>query len=544
MHILVTGADSQLARALTETLVARPGWTARVLNPAREEPVLHGVETLEGDLRDPEVAKTAVAQIDVIVHLLPWSLSLLFSNDHVERLDMVMRGTRSLMLAAAQASVSRIVLGSTLGLFDRHPAHWHVDEQWRPHPDPTLAHLLPWIGELSVRELVRCSHMEAICLRFGIVVDDSTVFRQPFDPKWVHIRDAVHGLERALTFDHAGMAVARRPDWSVFHIMGAGIRSKIRHSEKTELIPRATSAAAPFHYKPLIDLGRNEPDYQVKPPVLAPWQEILKPAEPVPSRPIRKVVLFGAAGPMGASVIHDLHQDYTLRLADLRLMADVVSDLKAREEYDRIIPPMLGAPHENWIVDVRDSEQVMAACAGMDAIVNCSVLRTDPVDAFRVNAAGAYNMARAAIQLGIRRFVQTGPLLHFYHGHGTHQWDYQIPVEAPGRPYESLYFLSKYLGQEVLRVFAEYYDLEVAVMLFCELVNPAHSSYQPGFFVSWPDSSRAIRKALEVPELPSPFEEFNVSVDLPHGKFDFGKITRILGWQPLDKLDHIWQDME
>ena len=544
MHILVTGADSQLARALTDALVARPGWTVRVLNPAWDEPVPQGVETLEGDLRESEVAETAVAQVDVIVHLLPWSLTLLLSDDHVERLDTVMRGTRSLMLAAAKASVRRIVLGSTLGLFDRHPAHWQIDEQWRPRPDPTLAHLLPWIGELTARELVRRSQMEAICLRFGVVMDDSTVVSQPFDPRWIHVRDAVQGLERAMTFDHADMADAGRPDWSIFHIMGAGIRSKIRYRDKTNVIPRSTSAAAPFNYKPLFDLGRNEPHFQEKPPDLAPWKEILKPPKPVPSRPIRKVVIFGAAGPMGASVIHDMHRNYTLRLADLRPVADVVTDLTTREEYDRIIPPMLDAPHENWIVDVRDPDQVMAACEGMDAIVNCSVLRMDPVDAFRVNAVGAYNMARAAVKHGIRRFVQTGPLLHFYHGHGTHQWDYQIPVEAPGRPYESLYFLSKYLGQEILRVFAEYHDLEVAVMLFCELVNPAHSGYQPAFFVSWPDSGRALRRALEVPVLPSPFEEFNVSVDLPHGKFDYSKITRILGWQPLDDLDHIWQDTD
>ena len=541
MRILVTGSDSQLARALTQTLVARSDCTVRVLNPAPDTTVPNGVKTLEGDLREPRVAENAVAQVDIIVHLLPWSLGLLPADDHVERLDTVMRGTRSLMLAAMQDTARRIVLGSTLEFFDRHPAHWHIDELWRPRPDPTLAHLLPWVGELTVRELVRRSHMEAVCLRFGVVVDDATVDSQPFDPRWVHVRDAIHGLERAITFDHAGMLDAGQPDWSVFHIMGAGPQSKIRHGNETGVEERATSASAPFLYKPRIDLGQNAPDCRREIPDRRPWHEILKPPEPVPSRPIRKVVLFGAGGPMGASVIRDLHQNYTLRLADIRPMADAVADLKAREDYDCIIPPRLDAPHEEWIVDVRNPNQVMAACADMDAIVNCSVLRMDPVDAFRVSAVGAYNMARAAVHHGIRRFVQTGPLLHLVHGHGSHLWDYQIPVEAPSRPYESLYFLSKHLGQEILRVFAEYHDLEVAVMLFWELVNPVRPDHKPPFFVSWPDSGRALRRALEVPVLPSPFEAFNVSVDLPHGKFDHSKIRQILGWQPLDNLDHFWQ---
>ncbi len=542
MRILITGMNCPLAQALTADLASQAGPAPRVLVPAQAVPLPDSVERIEGDLREPDVAAAAVDQVEAVVHLQPWSLGLLPADDDVERLDTVMRGTRSLMLAAAKASVRRVVLGSTLAFFDRHSAHWHVDELWRPRPVPTLAQLLPWVGELAVRELVRRSTMEAICLRLGEVVDDATVAHQPFDPRWVHLRDAVHGLKRALSFDHRDMLDAGHPDWSVFHIMGAGPHSKIRHGDQTGIEERTTSASPPFLYRPTVDLGRNVQEIPARFMDRRPWQQVLAPPAPITSRPIRKVVLFGAGGPMGASAMQDLHASYTLRLADIRPMADIVADLKRRESYDRIIPPLLDAPHENRIVDVRDPEQVMDACAGMDAIVNCSVLRMDPVDAFRVSAVGAYNMARAAVHHGIRRFVQTGPLLQLVHGHGSHLWDYQVPVEAPSRPYESLYFLSKYLGQEILRVFAEHHDLEVAVMLFWELVNPDRPAHKPPFFVSWPDAGRALRRALEVTELPSPFEEFNVSADLPHGKFDHGKIRRILGWQPLDNLDHFWQD--
>ena len=101
----------------------------------------------------------------------------------------------------------------------------------------------------------------------------------------------------------------------------------------------------------------------------------------------------------------------------------------------------------------------------MDAIVNCSVLRDDEVKSFRINAVGPLNMARAAVEFGIRRIVQTSPLLHLVNGHGSHLWDYQIPVEAASRPYASFYFLTKYLGNEILHVFAEH-DAWSGVMLY------------------------------------------------------------------------------
>ena len=60
-------------------------------------------------------------------------------------------------------------------------------------------------------------------------------------------------------------------------------------------------------------------------------------------------------------------------------------------------------------VDVTDFDQVLAATRGMDAVINMTVMRHDPVEAFRVNTLGAYNVIRAAVECGIRRVVQTGP---------------------------------------------------------------------------------------------------------------------------------------
>lgn len=541
MRILVTGADNQFVKEFVTSLVAQQGHVVRVLETSSPQTWPEGVELISGDLRASAVAQESVAGENMVVHMQPWSLAMLPPGDDVERLDMVMRGTRSLTLAAMEAGVNRLVLGSSLGFFDSMPAHWNVDEMWRPRPKPTLEQLLPWLAELSTRELVRLGSMEAVCLRFGIVVDDHTAKEVPFDPRWVHVKDAVQGIERALSFNHESMLDAGRPDWSVFHIMGAGPRSKILHARESGIEERSPSSLAPFCYSPKFDLSLSAGQHGNEQRDERPWQQVLAPTCPIPTRPIRKVVIFGAAGPMGASAAQAMQEGYTLRLADIRPISEATSELQARKEYERIVPPSLDSPHETMIVDVRDPKQVRAACEGMDAIVNCSVLRMDPEEAFRVSAVGPYNMAVAAVQCGIRRFVQTGPLLHLVHGHGSHLWDYQIPVEAPSRPYESLYFNSKYLGQEILRVFAEQYGLEVAVMLFWELANPHEPKRQPPFFVSWADAGRVLRRGLDVPTLPSPYEEFNVSVELPHEKFDHRKIREVLGWVPLDNLDHFWQ---
>jgi nucleoside-diphosphate-sugar epimerase len=58
--------------------------------------------------------------------------------------------------------------------------------------------------------------------------------------------------------------------------------------------------------------------------------------------------------------------------------------------------------------------------------------------------------------------------------------------------------------------------------------------------VSWADAARALRRALEVPSLPAPFEIIHILADLPHGKYANAKAKRLLGWQPRDSLASLW----
>ena len=527
MRLLITGGDSRFARALAEAL--SPEYTVRLLDTRFTDSLPPQVEKQTGDLRDPSTATAAMDGVETVLHLAPLSLPHQAEMDEFTALDSATRGSFVLLNAAREAGVGRVILGSTLDLFDRLPAHWRVDEVWRPRPEPRLDHLCAWLAELSVRESARVGDMQVLCLRFGRLVTEAEAGAQAYDPRWLHLEDAVLGVRQALAFEAAKM---RRPDWLVFHITAPGPLAKIR-------LAHLASAREPFNYQPKHDFqvywpepeaGRDE----------RPWREILAPP-PMRSRPIRKVVMFGAGGPMGAATAQELASSYTLRLTDLRPLADIAAEGKPQGP-GAPLPVPLPAPHQNLVVDVRDPQQVMAACEGMDAIINCTVVRPHPVDAFLVNTMGAYNILRAAVAHGIRRVVQTGPLMQFLPGPNNYGWDYDLPVEAPARPFDHLYIHSKYLGQEICRVFAEYYGLETPVLLFYLLQNPDLPGKSHPFLISWPDTGRALRRALEVTSLPSPYEEMNISADLPHGRFRHDKARLILNWQPRDGLENFWQD--
>jgi nucleoside-diphosphate-sugar epimerase len=308
-----------------------------------------------------------------------------------------------------------------------------------------------------------------ICLRFGRVVDTAEIHAQPADPCWLHVDDAVSGVRQALA--------CRRPGWSAFHITAAGKQTKVR-------LGRAAEAS--FGYTPAHDLMAGSRSNA--PGAVSHGHGPLAPTAPVASRPIRRVVIFGAGGPMGAAVAAELAAHYQLRLTDVRPLAEIAAEgPQPNQNPGSPVPVVLGPPHESRVVDVTNPDDVLAACADMDAIVNCTVIRVHPVNAFRVNTLGAYNIAHAAAALGIRRLVQTGPQLISLHGDGDYSSDYDIPADVPPRPDRHLYGHSKYLGQEILRVFADYYDLEAPVPLFSnlsrwgrEICIPCTPSRSPG----------------------------------------------------------------
>jgi nucleoside-diphosphate-sugar epimerase len=259
-----------------------------------------------------------------------------------------------------------------------------------------------------------------------------------------------------------------------------------------------------------------------------------------------RVAIFGAGGPVGAAAAQALREHYTLRLTDLRPIAETAAGKP--QSPGAPLPEPLPPPHECRIVDVTDYAQVLDAARGMDALVNCTVVRPDPVLAFQVNMLGAYHVARAAVECGIRRIVHTGPqaVLNNHQADYYHDWD--VHDDVPQRPGSGLYSLTKYLGEEITRVFAERHGLEVAEFVYCAFRPADRPEEADGsgvfcFTTAWEDTGEPFLHALRAPgsAFERPLERFTITSRLPQGKFgDSGKAARLLGWEPRHDFRRLW----
>lgn len=258
-----------------------------------------------------------------------------------------------------------------------------------------------------------------------------------------------------------------------------------------------------------------------------------------------KVVIFGAGGPVGAATITALKDHYTLRCTDAMALDQIVKE-ERRQSPTAPLPELLDAPHERLVVDVTDYDQVRQACEGMDAVINLTVLRHVLDKAFAVNTVGAYNVARAAADAGVKRLIHSGPFHTRLH-HGADHWhDDQVPDDVPLHPGDDLYALSKYLGGHITRVFAEDCGLEVLTFLFCGFRPSEAAEGQRGkgagtFTVSWKDSGESFLYGLRAGAMPTPYEAFFIAAETPDRKYRVDKARRLLGWQAQDTFEELYR---
>ncbi|MBT3345647.1 MAG: NAD-dependent epimerase/dehydratase family protein [Gemmatimonadetes bacterium] len=227
--------------------------------------------------------------------------------------------------------------------------------------------------------------------------------------------------------------------------------------------------------------------------------------------PKKKVLLLGASGLIGPFLTPGLVDDYDLKLADVKAHPDGVE-----VEY----------------VDVTDYAQVRAAAEGTEAIMNFTVNRSDADLSFHVNTRGAWNVMRAAAELGIGKVVHSGPQVH--RQANDHDFDIDDPPGAPGT---GLYSCSKMLSREICRSFALAHDIQVVCFLF----NGLHPAVEeplierdiPPFTVVWEDLHLACKQALEVESVPGNYQEFNLHSHLGQEKYLVDKARRLLGFEPV-----------
>jgi hypothetical protein len=238
-----------------------------------------------------------------------------------------------------------------------------------------------------------------------------------------------------------------------------------------------------------------------------------------------RILILGGNGLLGPHVVSELERDHQLVITD-------------------VVP--IESAHETFLLDVADLDQIRRAAEGTDVIVNCSVSRADRRRAFDVNTRGTFNALTVAAELGHERFINTGPRFTFA-GPAYLDTDFGLTEQIPPHPGTLLYALSKSLGQEICRIFAEEHPIHVLTMIVSSFID-AHpprgwrGDMNP-FAVTYADAARAIRCALEVDpaQLPSRCEAFFVTVDLPQQQCLGRKAYDLLGWSPIDTLEGWWK---
>jgi hypothetical protein len=243
------------------------------------------------------------------------------------------------------------------------------------------------------------------------------------------------------------------------------------------------------------------------------------------------VLIVGANGYLGPHVVKALAPHHHLRVTDVKpAPAEIKKNLHE---------------HEFLNVDVTSPSQVMDAAQGMDAIINLSVVRRDPVLAFRVNALGCHNIMRTAVRHHIQRVINTGP--HFtIAGRSYERFDHAISPDLPPHPGTGLYPLTKSLGQEICRAFTLTHDIYVQEYLFYSLRDVEQLKQGAGgvpFVVSWGAAAEVFRLGLEIDlaRLPSRCEVFFILADSPQGKFLNDKARQVLGFAPNDDVSLLWR---
>lgn len=170
--VLVTGATGAIGPGLVDELV-RAGYSVRTLSRHRPGvPPPDGVDAQQGDVTDRAAVERAVDGVYAIVHLAArLHLAGPPSRDIAAYERVNVTGTESIVAAAQQSGVQRVVLSSTIAVYGATtPAVPPATESTRPRPETPYAST-----KLVAEEIVR-SAILASGDRLGTVLRLAAVY--------------------------------------------------------------------------------------------------------------------------------------------------------------------------------------------------------------------------------------------------------------------------------------------------------------------------------------------------------------------------------
>lgn len=235
-RILITGAAGGIGLKMRSRL-QRPDRVLRLLDLEAVDPPAPGerVEIITGSLTDAATMAAACRDVDTIIHL--GGISREDSWDRV--LAVNVDGTHTVLEAARQAGVSRIVLASS-----NHAVGFRVFGESGPDGIPGDAAPLPdtyyGVSKVAVEALGGLYHsrfgMDVICVRIG------SCFDRPNDVRglsmWLSPDDCARLFEACLS--------AEKPGYRVIWGVSANTRAAVSLSEAMELGYRSADDAEQF----------------------------------------------------------------------------------------------------------------------------------------------------------------------------------------------------------------------------------------------------------------------------------------------------------
>ncbi|HZT79712.1 MAG TPA: NAD-dependent epimerase/dehydratase family protein [Gemmataceae bacterium] len=244
------------------------------------------------------------------------------------------------------------------------------------------------------------------------------------------------------------------------------------------------------------------------------------------------VLVTGATGEVARGVLPTLEKNFELRLLSLD-------------------PP--GGDPRHVRADLLDWAALARAMAGAEQVLHLAVAPGHSGvwedDAFNdqrfdVNVKGTFHVFETARRLGVRRVVQVSSVMVTW-GRGMaalRSGGGPVPGDAEPRPVGT-YALTKALGEQVARHYAEAHGLEVVIL---RITAPLDVS-DPGLRgkavrpqqVPVPDLAQAFAKALTVPLPGGRCHCVTVAGDSSKCLWDLGPARRLLGYEPRHRLDDL-----
>ncbi len=169
MNYLVTGGAGFIGSNIVEELVRR-GDRVRVLDDlsnGREsnlEPFMDVIEFLRGDVRDADVVREAVRDVDVVLHLAALGSVVRSVEDPVTSNDVNVNGTLRVLVAARDAGVRRVVYSSSSSVYGDNPALPKREDLATSPISPYAVSKLA--GEQYTRVFAGVYGLETVCLRY------------------------------------------------------------------------------------------------------------------------------------------------------------------------------------------------------------------------------------------------------------------------------------------------------------------------------------------------------------------------------------------